>query len=66
MKAYLGISGTIFGVVALVHAFRLAYGWPAQIGTWSVPLWISWAGLLAPGALSVWAFWLIGAGQTKP
>jgi hypothetical protein len=55
MRAYLLVSGVLFGVIALVHAARLALGWPAQVADWTVPLWISWIGLLAPGALCIWA-----------
>jgi hypothetical protein len=55
MRAYLLVSGVLFGVIALVHAARLALGWPAQVAHWDVPLWISWIGLLVPGALCIWA-----------
>ena len=61
MKTYLGLSGAIFGIVAVLHAFRLALDWPAQIGGWSVPFWISWPALLLAGGLCVWAFRLVSA-----
>lgn len=32
MKTYLGISGAIFGIIAVLHIFRLWLDWPAQIG----------------------------------
>ncbi len=38
MRAYLGITGAIFGVIAVLHVLRLLLDWPAQIGTWTVPL----------------------------
>jgi hypothetical protein len=63
MKAYLGVSGAIFGIVALLHLLRLALDWPARIGTWSVPMWVSWAALLLAGGLCVWAFRLLGASR---
>jgi hypothetical protein len=56
MRAYLRISGVIFGIVALVHVARLAYGWPAEVAGWAVPLWVSWAGMVVAGALCIWAF----------
>jgi hypothetical protein len=63
MKAYLGVSGAIFGMVAVLHVFRLLLDWPARIGTWSVPMWVSWAALLLAGVLCVWAFRLLGASR---
>lgn len=58
MKAYLGISGAIFGIVAVLHLLRLALDWPAQIGNWSVPFWVSWIALLLSASLCVWALQL--------
>jgi hypothetical protein len=56
MRAYILVSGLLFGVVAVVHILRLAYGWPVQIAGLSVPMDVSWAGIVVPGALCVWAF----------
>ena len=56
MRTYILVSGSIFAVLALVHVARLFLGWPAQVAGWVVPMWISWIGILAAGALSVWAF----------
>jgi hypothetical protein len=58
MKSYLLVSGVIFGAVTLLHVLRLAYAWPAQIGGWTVPLELSWVGLVVAGALCAWAFTL--------
>ncbi len=55
-RSYLVVSGTIFGAIALLHLSRLFYQWPAQIGTWAVPVWVSWAGLVIAAVLSIWAF----------
>ena len=38
MRSYLLISGLLFAAVTLLHLLRLVYGWPAQIGAWTVPL----------------------------
>ncbi|MSQ50236.1 MAG: hypothetical protein EXR30_07575 [Betaproteobacteria bacterium] len=59
MRAYLKISGVVFGVIALLHLVRLLLGWPAQIASWVVPLWLSWLAFFATGVLSVWAFRLL-------
>jgi hypothetical protein len=63
MKAYLGVSGAIFGMVAVLHVIRLLLDWPARIGTWSVPMWVSWAALLLAAGLCVWAFRLLDASR---
>ena len=63
MRAYLWVSGLFFGAVTVLHVLRLAYGWPAQIGSWTVPLALSWIGVIVAGALCAWAFTLAVARQ---
>ena len=46
------IASAIFGVVALLHVLRIFLGWPAVIGGWTVPMWLSWIGLVVAGGLS--------------
>jgi len=58
-KAFLGVSGTIFGIIAILHLARVMYGWPAQIGTFVVPTWVSWLSLLVAGYLALTAFILL-------
>ena len=60
MQAYIQITGVIFAVVALAHVVRLMLDWPAQVGGWVVPIWISWVAILVAGALCVWALRLAG------
>ena len=36
------ISGTIFGLVALLHLLRAVNQWPFQLGPWFLPQWASW------------------------
>ncbi len=55
-KAFLTVSGTIFGIITLLHALRLLLGWPAHIGTFEVPMWLSWASVAIAGFLAVSAF----------
>ena|SRR5438105_3133844 len=59
MRRYLRISGGVFGLIALLHVFRLLPRWPAQIAGWTLPIWISWIVILAAVALSIWAFRLV-------
>ena len=61
MRAYLQISGTLFGLIALGHLLRLFRHWPAELAGNPVPLWASWAGLVLAGGLSVWALRLLRA-----
>ena len=51
-KTYLWVAGTIFTLVALFHLVRIYMGWPVMIGDWSVPMWVSWIGLVVAGGLA--------------
>lgn len=64
MRAYLQVSGTLFGVIALAHALRLIQKWPVEVAGWVVPVWVSVIGFLLTGALAVWAFRAVG--RTRP
>ncbi|MDR3389805.1 MAG: hypothetical protein P4L92_22420 [Rudaea sp.] len=53
---YAPVSGTVFGVVAVVQATRIFEAWPVTIGTVEIPVWVSWVVLGITGCLCVWAF----------
>jgi hypothetical protein len=55
MRAYVWISGLLFGAIAVVHILRVAYGWPVQVGGWTVPLDASWIAAVVTAALCAWA-----------
>lgn len=55
LNKYLLVSGALFGVIALLHALRLWYQWPIQVGGIDIPLWLSWIGMGVTGALSACA-----------
>ncbi len=57
-RAYLVISGIIFGVVAVLHLLRVVNSWAFQLGSWWIPMWVSWLGMVVPALLCLWAFWL--------
>jgi hypothetical protein len=38
--------------LALFHGLQIFFGWPAVIGSWTVPMWLSWIGLVVAGGLS--------------
>ena len=51
-KTFSLVAGVIFAVVALFHLVRIYMGWPVMIGDWSVPMWLSWIGLIIAGGLA--------------
>ena len=55
-KTFTLTAGTIFSLIAALHALRLLFGWEAVIGGWHVPLWASWAALAVSGYLAYTAF----------
>jgi hypothetical protein len=52
-KTFFIVAGIIFGLVALVHLARIYMDWPVVIGDWSVPIWVSWIGLVVAGGLAI-------------
>lgn len=46
------LAGIIFALVALLHLLRIYMGWPAVIDDWTVPMWLSWLGLVVAGGLA--------------
>jgi hypothetical protein len=55
-RRYATVSGTLFAAISLLQLLRALNGWPAQIGGWSVPLWLSWVAAVVTGGLAAWAF----------
>ncbi len=51
-KPFATVAAVIFALVALLHLLRLVMGWPVIIDTWTVPMWVSWVGLVVAGGLS--------------
>ena len=51
-KTFTILASVIFALVALFHVLRIFLGWPAVIGGWTVPMWLSWIGLVVAGGLS--------------
>jgi hypothetical protein len=50
-KTFATIATVIFALVALMHLLRLVIGWSVIIDTWTVPMWVSWIGLVVAGGL---------------
>ncbi len=55
-KIFSIVAGVIFALVALLHLARIYVGWPVVIGGWSVPMWMSWIGLVFAGGLAYFGF----------
>ena len=51
-KKFLVMVGAIFALVALLHLLRIYMGWTVVIGDWTMPMWLSWIGLVVAGGLS--------------
>ena len=64
-RAYLLTSAVIFSLVAFLHLARIVFGWSVVIGDWSVPMWLSWVGLIVAGALAYSGFSLAAQSSRK-
>jgi hypothetical protein len=51
-RTLLLVASLIFFVVALVHLTRLMFGLHLALGSFEVPLWLSWLGFFVTGYLS--------------
>lgn len=56
MKSYLALSGLIFAFVAVLHGVRLVQSTPMQVGTATLPLWVSALVTVGGIVMAVWAF----------
>lgn len=56
--SYTAITALIFAVVACLHLARLLKRWPAQIGSYTVPMVVSWLGLPISALLAIWGIML--------
>jgi hypothetical protein len=54
----LRITGSIFGMVAVLHLLRIITFAPVLIQGWLLPVWINWMGLFGAIFLSGWLWWL--------
>ncbi len=51
-KSYYSVTGTVFLIIGVLHLLRVLNSWPANIGTFVVPIWFSWAAVLLAGYLA--------------
>ena len=56
MKAYLLVASVVFLLVAVAHATRIACSSTLIIGSWNVPMWTSYVGVILVGGFSLQGF----------
>jgi hypothetical protein len=56
MRRYEQVSGALFALIALAQLSRSILGLPAQVGSFSIPIWFSIVAFLVTGGLAIWAF----------
>lgn len=55
-KMFYKVSGTVFGIVGIVHLLRVILGWGFVLGPYVIPAWLSLVACVALAFLSYSAF----------
>ncbi|HVW82652.1 MAG TPA: hypothetical protein VHC68_01780 [Candidatus Paceibacterota bacterium] len=55
-RTLLMLSGFLFLIIALLHLARLAFGLDLALGTFEIPLWLSWIGIVVTAYFSYASF----------
>ena len=53
--AYRTSSGLVFGLIAVLQGIRIVRQLPVQVGSTSIPIWLSWIAVVVAGGLCAWA-----------
>ena len=53
---YAVVSGAIFGLIAVLQAIRAFVQLPVNVGSFEIPVAVSWVAAVVAGSLCVWAF----------
>jgi hypothetical protein len=64
-KTFLQLTGTIFCIIGTLHLLRLIFGGQILLVGWTVPIWISFFGVLITWYLAYNAFTLAKKKITK-
>ena len=56
MARYEQVSGAFFGLIAVAQLIRAVLRLPAQVGTFTIPVWFSFVAFGITGGLAIWAF----------
>ena len=55
LRAYLMVSGCLFGIIALAQLIRALKQVPVTLGGHNVPVTLSWVAAIVGSSLSAWA-----------
>lgn len=58
-RSYIILSGSIFGLIAVLHVLRLLSQWQVTIAGMTVPLWLSGMAAIVAGAMALAAFQIV-------
>lgn len=53
-SAFPKVAGVVFGVIAALQACRAVVQIPIQVGSFAVPVGVSWAAAVVMGSLCLW------------
>ena len=53
MKPATRVAVLLLGAIAIAHVLRVVYAVEVTADGISIPIWVSWLGILVPGALAV-------------
>ena len=56
MPRYEQVSGTLFALIAMAQLTRALLRLPAQVGTFTIPVWFSFLAFAVTAGLAIWAF----------
>jgi hypothetical protein len=51
-KPFTLIAALIFAIIALLHLYRLFTNFQVILGSHTIPMWVSYVGLIIPGLLA--------------
>jgi len=55
-RPFTTIAALIFACMALIHAYRLLTDFQIILGSHTIPMWMSYVGILVPGFLAIMLF----------
>lgn len=56
MKPFTAIAALIFGIMALIHAYRIAVGFPINVASTEIGQGVSWVALIVTAVLAYGLF----------
>jgi hypothetical protein len=56
MRRYVQVSGAFFGLLAAVQLTRTVMGWPVQVASMTVPVWVSGIAFIIAITFASWAW----------